>query len=532
MLSPAHLHSCIHITIKINIMNKVDSIKVRMYRHGFGDCFLLRFYQGDSITFKMLIDCGLKYHDKVTGVSIKDVVKDIAKETGVKKKNDEGEEQVVPHLDALVVTHEHWDHVSGFIPKEKLFDNFEIDNVWLAWTEDPDDKVAQQINAHLQDNITALTIAAKSLSLSKGKKKESGYYDSEYKGNVMLKMRGDFEQSLNSVLEFYGPLGATEVTESGIKVKDNFRTSILTQKALDHVKRTLAKESSSIQYFEPGKVIEKEELPGIRIYVLGPPKNEKLNKDSPSRGAKKEVYFSLSDANVTGFVKGVLSSAGSNSIYGDDGSPFQGVKQITKASAKRTKLYKPYFDDEDNWRTIEDDWLDMAGALALQMDSDTNNTSLVLAIEMIDSGKILLFPGDAQVGNWLSWYDYEWEVKDECGTRNITATDILKNTVFYKAGHHLSHNATLKEKGLEMMEHDDLVVFVPEKEGQYNGIPYDKLVKRVNEKAKGRVLFSADKNFDPNHTLDNKPTNISQKEWDKFKQNIDVKKRYIEYTLR
>ena len=55
-----------------------------------------------------------------------------------------------------------------------------------------------------------------------------------------------------------------------------------------------------------------------------------------------------------------------------------------------------------------------AGRLALQLDSDTNNTSLVLAIELIASGRVLLFPGDAQVGNWLSWHEgIEWKAVAE-----------------------------------------------------------------------------------------------------------------------
>ena len=38
---------------------------------------------------------------------------------------------------------------------------------------------------------------------------------------------------------------------------------------------------------------------------------------------------------------------------------------------------------------------------------ETNNTSLALAFELIEKGrvgKVLLFPADAQVGNWLSWH--------------------------------------------------------------------------------------------------------------------------------
>ena len=68
--------------------------------------------------------------------------------------------------------------------------------------------------------------------------------------------------------------------------------------------------------------------------------------------------------------------------------------------------------------------------------------SLVLAIEF-GGGDVLLFAGDAQVGNWLSWQDLKWP--------DMTGPDLLARTVFYKVGHHGSHNATLREKGLEMM---------------------------------------------------------------------------------
>ena len=60
----------------------------------------------------------------------------------------------------------------------------------------------------------------------------------------------------------------------------------------------------------------------------------------------------------------------------------------------------------DEWRRINTDWMEAAGEFALQLDSYTNNTSLAFAIELGEpgKGKVLLFPGDAQLGNWLSWF--------------------------------------------------------------------------------------------------------------------------------
>src|SRR5262249_3307578 len=103
--------------------------------------------------------------------------------------------------------------------------------------------------------------------------------------------------------------------------------------------------------------------------------------------------------------------------------------------------------DAYSWRRIDDDWLAAAGPLALQLDKATNNTSLALAIELSEGGKVLLFPGDAQIGNWLSWERCSWLESDGSKERKVTAADLLARTWLYKVGHHASHNATLRAKG-------------------------------------------------------------------------------------
>ena len=54
------------------------------------------------------------------------------------------------------------------------------------------------------------------------------------------------------------------------------------------------------------------------------------------------------------------------------------------------------------WRRIDQDWLYSAEQLALEMNNDTNNGSLVLAFELSPGGKVLLFAADAQRGSWVS----------------------------------------------------------------------------------------------------------------------------------
>ncbi|OCY13327.1 MAG: hypothetical protein BEV12_24140 [Microcystis aeruginosa CACIAM 03] len=78
---------------------------------------------------------------------------------------------------------------------------------------------------------------------------------------------------------------------------------------------------------------------------------------------------------------------------------------------------------------------------------------------------------------------------------------MLAQTILYKVAHHASHNGTLKALGLELMTHPDLVAFIPEKEKQYQGIPYSPLVNALRERTNGRVIFSADSNYKPEDLL-------------------------------
>jgi hypothetical protein len=135
--------------------------------------------------------------------------------------------------------------------------------------------------------------------------------------------------------------------------------------------------------------------------------------------------------------------------------------------------------------------------LALHLDSYTNNTCLAFAIEIGEpgQGKVLLFPGDAQVGNWLSWGDLSWEVKDSSGKKQkVDVVSLLERTVLYKVGHHGSHNATLREKGLEKMVSPDLVAMIPVHRDtaadQKWEFPYPPLWEALKKRTRGRVLLA------------------------------------------
>jgi len=81
----------------------------------------------------------------------------------------------------------------------------------------------------------------------------------------------------------------------------------------------------------------------------------------------------------------------------------------------------------------------------------------------------------------------------------VTANDLLSRTVFYKVGHHSSHNATAKGKGLEMMtSKSELTAFIPVDRQVALGrspagtwkMPARQLYRGLLDRCQGRVVRS------------------------------------------
>lgn len=506
----------------------VDSIKVRMYRHGFGDCFLLSFFHGKKRVFSMLIDCGIKLNTKSKAVPIEDVIKDL-KTTLTPTSGGK------PVIDVLVATHEHWDHVAFFHPDEfpDFFSEFEIKQTWLAWTENPKDDEAVEINSRLRDGAAALQVAAMRLKVTEAE--ETSRFLSLYGGDKIAEARQRFNSSLENVLGFYGV--AAPKSTSGIKYKKNGKISVNTEEAMENIVKL--GQPGGIKYLNPGKTVDKRLVPdGVSVYVLGPPRSGLINKSNPSSGNARESYLGIDQSGLTSFIDGTLrmgaspEQLASASQAAHDG-PFR-LEVGTSVSTAQNDQYlsSTYFEASESYRRIENSWLDVSGQFALQLDGAINNTSLVLAIELEESGKVLLFPGDAQVGSWLSWHEHQWKVTRDGKTLTVTAEDLLNNTVLYKVSHHGSHNATIKDQGLEMMTHPDLVAMIPEKEKSYPGILYEPLFDRLTELCKGRVLVSADVDHPPEDLVKKRPPQLSAAEWKSFKDDLAVEPVYIEFTVR
>jgi hypothetical protein len=409
--------------------------KVRMYRQGLGDCFLVSLPRAGSRPYYVMIDCGVILGTADPGTIMTKVIDNIIEVTG-------GE------IDLLIATHEHWDHLSGFVQAKGSFDKLKVGEVWLGWTEDPADELTRKLKEEKGSALAALRM-----------------------GLSQLQLAGDADGAteLNGILEFFGATrGAT------------------TGDALDNVRAKVSKP----RYCLPTDAPVDPPGAGARFYVLGPPHDEKkLRKINPS--ARDKETYGLALGGFQMFMDGV----GTALREADSGRPFDQQYEIPfdyAAQAPELEFFRQHYWQADNaapdkWRRIDSDWLGGSTELALQLDSLTNNTSLVIAIELASSD-VLLFAADAQVGNWLSWQEREWTV----GGKTVTGPDLLKRTILYKVGHHGSHNATLKEQGLEQMERLRVAMIPVDQEmakkKRWNHMPLDDLVIALNQRAKGVVL--------------------------------------------
>ena len=489
-----------------------SGVTVRMYRTGLGDCFLLCFPRKKANGVEaaaerpvfVLIDCGVFKGTKGGPDRIKQIAQHIYLAT-----NDLPDGRGTSRLDLLVVTHEHWDHLSGFHESQAqdVFQKFEVGAVWLPWTENPSDRLSLQLRHIKTSTAKALRLAYKE-TLDRGMDPDG----------PALRVK-----SALNMLGFGDEAGALLA-----KAPDGFDRTDGAGEALKWIKHNFDK---VVRYREPGPDPKGDEtlpgLDGLRFYVLGPPKDVDLihrldprEKDDEAYSKTKAMAVAVASAYFAAFgvkpgelpVEAVTDE--DEARLADErrrrSRPFDDHYRIEAGADKhkRDDLFgSTYFDPEQDWRKIDTDWLAAAGQFALNVDGLANNSSLVLAIELSPGGRVLLFPGDAQIGNWLSWFgkvtyadgqhrgrEMVWNLDNN---RKVDAKDLLERTVLYKVGHHGSHNATLKKGGLEIMGtrwRDEFTAMLPVNENlarnhtTYGEMPLTSIVKELLIRTGGRLL--------------------------------------------
>src|SRR5215469_2977945 len=469
-------------------MTPPDSgVKVRMYRQGLGDCFLFAFPGRADKPFYLLIDCGVLVGQVAGRPDIRAVAQHIIDSTNKR-------------LDVVIATHQHWDHLSGFIDAKDVFKECTIGEVWMAWTENPSDPLAKKLAQKAKKTQMALAQGLAHLA-----------------GIAQAAMSPPDQQWLGSLQNVIGFLGA-----------NGART---TEAALQTLRDLCG---GKVKYRTPADPpVTVPELEDVRIYVLGPPQDEQKIKSYNDKKSDPQTYHmaELSLAAQTEFLVAAIDDQ-TTQPSGLAKCPFDERHQITKGndSQRYDPLSKRWLEGTANqWRAISLDWLRAMTGLALALDNATNNTSLAVAIELGPEGKVLLFPADAQVGNWLSWRDQSW--KDANG-RDVTVDDLLARTVLYKVGHHSSHNATLRQRGLELMTNDDLIAMVSLDKAtaikKKWPMPWPKLRSALLASTKGRMLQVDDKAL-PDKTV--APAGTNPTLWKRFQGSVSGNELFFEITI-
>jgi hypothetical protein len=222
----------------------------------------------------------------------------------------------------LVITHEHWDHVSAFTPAQAQAElgRIEFSQAWMAWTEDPTNDLANALRAERE---------LKRRAAMETKKR---WEEAKSKGGQRGEEAGRRAARLGAVLEFTGAAGEGEEGDGG------------TKGALDFIKKHV-KELRTLKPGEAPIAIPGLDPAEVRVYVLGPPEvRKRLRKADPgAEGFHFADGMSLADSYWAAFDLKTSESA-----------------QLFAKSFRRSL---PMFDAADflsaanEWRKVDDDWL-------------------------------------------------------------------------------------------------------------------------------------------------------------------------------
>ena len=347
-------------------------LTLRAYQVGFGDCFLLTFHY-PSKDRHVLIDFGST--GVPTGSDPKlmlHVAEDIEKECGGK-------------LDAVVATHRHKDHISGFTTSKgkgsgDIIARCKPDVVIQPWTEDPKAKPDAEDSTTVSADVKHFTASLQSMH--------------EVAAAVLVETRAMQRQNFNTKLlgqlSFLGDDNLTNLSaiENLMQMgKKNFYVHFGTKSGLESV------------------------LPGVKIHVLGPPslKQSKAIRTERSEDADEFWQFQAF-AGLQANIKGGSLFPRARSVSGNQTAPDARwfVRQLRKIRGEQLL------------------------GLVRTLDQAMNNTSVILLFEI--GTRKFLFSGDAQIENWSFALKQAEDDKDLMG--------LLKNVNLYKVGHHGSRNAT------------------------------------------------------------------------------------------
>lgn len=386
-------------------MPRPYQITVRAYQVGFGDCFLLTFHYKSGEDRHLLIDFGSTGAPRGFG-NLVQVARSIEQECG-------GKDGGKGKLHAVVATHRHKDHISGFATQKDgegpgdIIASLKPDLIIQPWTESPDaapdatrlDGAATDSRAFVRTLQSMHVVAGSVLMEARRMAAEAVEIDAD-------EAEGDEEEPA----EAPGRKRASPLLRKLEFMGDN---NLANRSAIENLMRMGKRRGAKARYVCCGSDSGLGEiLPGVKVRVLGPPTLEQTSTIRQQRQRDESEFWHF-QAQASRFAAGTGKAAGKRlfdaPVYASAGRP------------------KPCRWLLRRLRSIRGEQL---REMVRILDKAMNNTSVILLFEV--GRQKLLFPGDAQIENW----QYALSQKK--------IRDALKKVTFYKVGHHGSLNATPK----------------------------------------------------------------------------------------
>ncbi|MFO0582205.1 MAG: MBL fold metallo-hydrolase [Anaeromyxobacter sp.] len=377
------------------------------YRVGFGDCFLLRL-EYDDRPRHVLVDFGTTSAAiDPAGPSLEDIAKELAADCQGGR------------LDAIVATHRHRDHVSGFAGAPwKILKQLRPGLAVLPWTEAPD----APVDGRLVPTGTRLAIGEASVAHARTlqaihRVAAAAVKELERRGAEEARDEGPDDADEDGAAAWdaadLGPPSVNAPFPKRLAAQLRFvgLDNLQNPEAMANL-RGLPK----VDYVSYGSRTRLEDLlPGVKVRVLGPPTLAQTDAIRKQRTVDRDEFWH------------VMAAAGEEVVRPGGPDLFPGVKTVGPSALPLETRW--FLKRLDALRAEE------LYGIVRALDDVLNNTSVILLLELpVKGGKPrrVLLPGDAQLENWSY-------ALGRPGVREALAgVDVLK------VGHHGSLNATPK----------------------------------------------------------------------------------------